>query len=811
MPPLTVSDAAWSVAQAEILASELLETGFNCLVQMPTGSGKTWLAEQAIDAVLSRGARAIYLAPLRALAAELAARWQGRFGGAQVGVFTGDFGRGGKAYPVPFREAQLLIMTPERLDACTRAWRSHWSWLPEVDVLIVDEFHLLGEGRRGACLEGVISRARRLNPFLAVLGFSATLGNRNELAGWLAGVEYCSDRRPVPLFWRIVRYRQASEKPGLLVREVARTIQSGGKSLVFVQSRRRSEDLSRSLEASGLCAHHHHAGLSYEERGGIEAAFRGTSLDCLVATSTLELGMNLPARQVILYDIQTFDGTFYQPLSTNSVWQRVGRAGRRGLDTRGEAVLFAAAWDRQACVYERGEFEPIRSGLSAGHLLAEQIIAEVSSGLATTRVQLDRIFATSLAAHQQRLPEVGAVVEEMCQAGMLRVEEAAENREGVCQAGRLAATHLGRIASRHLLDPSTLLLFQRVLVSEPAPTFLDLLLFAAASEECEPLLPVDFEELSSLAASLEGKPSALLHRSREQVIELLGIRGRRLLSALKMALVGRACTRSPDTAATATAFGCYPFEVERLHRSFERLLLAMTEVGESLGGDSHDDSTAGGWGVVPTASRIRALQRMIATGLDEGAATLTLVAGIGPGHARRLFAAGVLDLEDLALAEPGDVCQLRGVSLARAACWIDEAVTLVRSTSAFRYREHDAPPVRLAPVGWPTDVDVYRLRRALELQLADAGDGHYQVTGGQEPHIVRVEGALLCCDCLDAGKGYQCKHMLAVRLHRADRELQALVQRLGAYGQEADGWLDLCALWLEREPPPQAGRWGVWR
>ena len=62
------------------------------------------------------------------------------------------------------------------------------------------------------------------------------------------------------------------------------------------------------------------------------------------------MGLNLPARQVVLYDLQTFDGTDFVPLSVNTVWQRAGRAGRRGLDTQGEVVLIAPSWDRELIV-----------------------------------------------------------------------------------------------------------------------------------------------------------------------------------------------------------------------------------------------------------------------------------------------------------------------------------------------------------------------------------------------------------------------------------------------------------------------------
>ena len=94
--------------------------------------------------------RALYLTPLRALAEELVSEWVKEFEGFEVGIFTGDYGRGGQAFPTPYREASVLIMTPERLDFCARTWRSHWNWIPEVDLVVVDEVHLLGAGHGGA-------------------------------------------------------------------------------------------------------------------------------------------------------------------------------------------------------------------------------------------------------------------------------------------------------------------------------------------------------------------------------------------------------------------------------------------------------------------------------------------------------------------------------------------------------------------------------------------------------------------------------------------------------------------------------------
>jgi len=783
---------AFTPPQSEIMAAGLLDSGFNCVLQMPTGSGKTWLAEQAIDGVLATKRRAIYLTPLRALADELMTHWQGRFAPHRVGVFTGDYGASGRAYPVPFSQAALLVMTPERLDACTRDWRSHWHWLPDVDLVVVDEFHLLGEAQRGARLEGALLRLRRLNPFARIVALSATLGNRVELAHWLDAVEYASSWRPVPLTWRIVRYKRALDKPQLLATEAQRTVDSGGKSLVFVQSRRRAEELATYLRSLGLRALHHHAGLSHDQRQHVEGAFRGAETDVLVATATLEMGINLPARQVILYDLQRFDGYGFAALATNTVWQRAGRAGRRGLDTEGEAVLMAPSWDRSAERYLAGRFEPILSQLSDPAALAEQIVAEVASGLARTPAQLQTALNRSLAAQQARLPKLTTILKEMEQAGLL-VRKLDENGD----AGRvLAATPLARVAVRHLLAPATVLTLRRALEDTDRLTFFDLLLVVSAVTDCEPMLAVDFEELDALAAEMEREVTDLLHRPVSEVIALLGVSRRRLLAGIKMALAIRWWTRLGDGDAVAQRFDCYPFEVRRLQESMVRLLAAMKEVAVLTMVQPDKDAPIAPRGEIPTGvERIGALLQMVTGGLDEDTVTLTLVPGIGPTLAKRLAEAGIEDIEMLAQAETETLAGVRGLSEKRATTWVEAATSTLSECSALRYREIGRK-VHLAGGEWPDAVEPYRLRRALELTVQSAGAGRFLVSGGLEPHWVTTGASGLQCDCVDASKGNRCKHALATQLQLGEPLLRRLAHRVG---ERTSGTLDLFGLWMEHE------------
>ena len=789
-----LSPAPLNPAQQSVMDHGLLDSGFSCVLQMPTGSGKTWLSKVAIRKSLEQGFRGIYLTPLRALAEELAARWKAEFSDVPVGIFTGDYGRTGSDYPIPYKDARVMIMTPERLDACTRHWRTHWNWIPEVDWVVVDELHLLGDPGRGARLEGALSRFRRLNPFCRVLGLSATLGNRAELADWLQGVEFHSTWRPVPLSWRISRYKKAEEKPDLAATEVATTRDQGGQSIIFVQSRRRSESLARHLSSQGLVAGYHHAGLAHRDRRIVETAFRQGSTQVLVATGTLEMGLNLPVRQVVLYDLQAFDGSGFSPLRTSTVWQRAGRAGRPGLDSEGEAVLLAPAWDREVDRYSKGQFERIDSGLHDPAALAEQILVEVRSGMARSRTQVSRVFAQSLATHQSKTLPLERTLQEMLDAGMLKEVPARENHS--TGELRLAATPLGRIAVRHHLAPQSILQLTRFLERHQSFTFLDVVVACACTSDIEPVLTVDFEDLESLADSLAGETSFVLQSSPQPRREVFPVSGKRLLSALKTASVLSRWTSMGDLDAVAEDESCYPFEIQRLQESMDRLLLATAGIQRLIDEPTRDgDSDEAEIIKRPKSVNLRRIElwrQMILTGLEEEPASLALIEGIGPKWAQKLCAYGIKKLDSLATANSEELGSLSGLSPKRAAEWIAQAQTI----SVDVLPKLTAPRLRITPVEAECPVDPYRLRRALDLQCVNRGKDTWIVSGGLEPHQVQQTKAQWQCDCTDFAKGHLCKHILRVRHSKGDPVLSDAITRM--QGQASSEWLDLFSLWFDR-------------
>jgi ATP-dependent DNA helicase len=779
-------------AQQFIVDAKMLETGFSCILQLPTGTGKTWLSKKAIWQALKKSHRAIYLTPLRALANELHPLWQTEFSPHEVGIFTGDYGQGGQNVPVPFADAKVLIMTPERLDSCTRSWRSHWHWIPEVDLIVIDEVHILGDRHRGARLEGAISRFRRLNPFSRYLCLSATLGNRGQLADWLQGIEFESKWRPVPLSWRIARYRKADQKPAMLAQEIFQTRKAGGRSLVFVQSRRRCEMLSSLLKNQGICADYHHAGLTHKKRRSIEKTFRSSGIDALIATGTLEMGLNMPVRQVILYDTQAYDGSQFVPLSVNTVWQRAGRAGRPGLDSSGEAVLFAAAWDKSAQHYPKGKFEEIESASHYPEALAEQIIAEVGSGLCRSELQLERAMNKSLAVFQRKAMPVNKIIGEMISADMIRSIESDDG--GNKNSNRLTTTPLGRIATRHLLQPLTVMMVRDLFQNLPDFTYFDALFALALTPDCEPVIPVDFEELPILAQQLEGIPSFVFFQLRDVRKWLMNPSGKRVLSALKTAAMFLVWCKDDDEDTVADEFSVYTFELTRLQESFNRLLTAATAISNYVLEDPKNALKDEPPEKPEATQRLELLRHMVISTLPSESASLAFVKGIGTKWARKLRDNGYTDIHALSSATLEPLGAIPGLSLTRAKQWIAGAKAM--ASKPVPSTESTAPLIECElPFTKRETYDPYRLRRAMELTISPKSKGRYIVSGGLEPHRVHLHGDEERCDCADFAKGNICKHIIAVRRHqwqsdyRKNEKQQQLLQDFST--------IDLFDLWFE--------------
>lgn len=163
----------------------------NIVVSTPTASGKTLVGEMAMRHNAPYG-KAVYVVPLRALAAEKRDDFEERHGDLDVAVATGDMDDEGSS----LRGSDIIIVTSEKLDSLLR---HRASWIDSIRCVVVDEIHLLNDKSRGPTLEVVLTMLRRRLNDAQFIGLSATIGNDEELADWLDAGLVEDDWRPVEL------------------------------------------------------------------------------------------------------------------------------------------------------------------------------------------------------------------------------------------------------------------------------------------------------------------------------------------------------------------------------------------------------------------------------------------------------------------------------------------------------------------------------------------------------------------------------------------------------------------------------------
>jgi len=468
--------------------------GQNLVASIPTASGKTLIATLAMLSAIERGGKALYIVPLRALASEKQTDFEAfEQYGIDVGVSTGNYESEGGW----LADKDVIVATSEKVDSLVR---NNAPWLDELTCVVADEVHLVDDGERGPTLEVTLAKLRKLNPTLQTVALSATIGNAAELADWLDAALIDSDWRPIELqkgvhFGDALHLEDGSQSRVAVAGAedqtaaiVADTLEGGGSSLVFVNSRRNAEAAARRLgsttsdfldgdevteleaiaseirnvsdtdtsddlaDAVEQGAAFHHAGLAREHRALVEDAFRERLIKVVSATPTLAAGVNTPARRVVVRDWRRYDGSVggMAPLSVLEVHQMMGRAGRPGLDPYGEAVLLASSHDELDELFERyvwADPEPVRSKLAAEPALRTHVLATVASGFARSRDGLLEFLEATLYAEQTaeraRLEEVmDRVIDYLIVNDFLR-------RDGT----ELEATGLGHTVSRLYLDP----------------------------------------------------------------------------------------------------------------------------------------------------------------------------------------------------------------------------------------------------------------------------------------------------------------------------------------------------------------------
>lgn len=482
--------------QEAAFTNAALLSGSNTLVIAPTSAGKTFVGEVLAVRAAANLRRTLYVVPFKALAEEKYAQFRDLYGPLGIGVavssgdrdeFDDDIKRGRYLITVVVYEklAQLIVQSPGLLSEC--------------GLVVLDEVQLVRDETRGPGIEMLLTRLITASKHLQIVALSATVGALNRFDAWLGAEVVESRDRPIPLDEFAVNVdgttytydrnsrlpqrqsrisiRAGSDAVGALA---ASFVQRDLQVLIFHAHVPATEETARSIAASlprreipadiatalgqledsesrvsleqclmkGVAFHN--AGLSFEERNLVETAFRQGVARVLVSTTTLAMGVNLPADAVIVADTRRYLGPAVgtRLIDIAEYKNCAGRAGRLGHAERGEAYLNLTAEDFSGGMIGRfigGTPEAIESAIPRSRLV-DHVLRVIASRFTDKIDDVHNLFASSFAAatfyartgHQALTDGITAALEELRAVGMIDIDN----------AGGVTATAVGEVVAR---------------------------------------------------------------------------------------------------------------------------------------------------------------------------------------------------------------------------------------------------------------------------------------------------------------------------------------------------------------------------
>lgn len=514
--------------------------GENLLIIAPTSSGKTFVGEMACCKKAIDGSTAILLVPFKAIAEEKFFDFSRKYNeyGIKVVISSGDhreydgdikLGNFGIAMFTYEKLSALFVTNPEILVNC--------------GLIVVDEIQMMMDKTRGGSLELLLTKILQIRQEIQFIGLSAVLERLNDFDKWLNCQVVTSEKRPVELRDGIYlasgnfRYREWNSKIkgsenfppstisdlelildhllGFLVENgeqvlvfrntVASTVDTASRISVKLPSlgpatntlRELSEledtvgkaDLQDTLRKSVAF---HNSDLTVEERLLIEKGFRSGEIKVVCSTSTLSMGVNLPAKTVIIpdttkweFDVRT--GKFSQvPLTTAEYRNMAGRAGRVSYhDEFGRSILIAISQRDQDSYYQKYIDGPTESFISrlGDAPIDLQVLDLVCSGLCKTDEEInDFLFRTysgfrkwtSDLAKQQISRMILESIDKCCQYDLLNKED----------NDTISSTVLGKTCASKGVSIETFDFLRRWLEKQDSLEILDLLFTISLTEEC---------------------------------------------------------------------------------------------------------------------------------------------------------------------------------------------------------------------------------------------------------------------------------------------------------------------------------------
>ncbi|ORY83303.1 P-loop containing nucleoside triphosphate hydrolase protein [Protomyces lactucae-debilis] len=475
-------------------------TDSNLVLSAPTGSGKTAVLELAICRLLhqnlSKSFKLVYVAPTKSLCRERAKDWSSKFSafGLTCAEVTGDTDARNMHQ---VKTADIIITTPEKWDSVTRRWNDSQRLVQMVKLFMVDEVHSLNSSR-GATLEVVMTRMKQMARVgVRMIALSATVPNLEDLARWLGKghdgglalqLKFGENYRPVALERVVYGFEMGRMNKfafdSFLAKQVYGVVAKHGKgkpSIIFCSTRQDCQNTAKavlqayetqpmwsrpSIDAvfadkalmqmvpAGVAFHH--AGLSLADRNMVEKLFRQNVLNVLVSTSTLAVGVNLPAHLVVLKNTLVYSHGAFEEYSDLDVLQMIGRAGRPQFDTTGCAVIMTGNEKKRTYELMISGTEVLESHL---HLaLLEHFNAEICSGtISTVQQSIEWLKETFLYVRMQqnpahyRLQEGHGVEETLKQMSEMNVALLEQKKLVDNIDGKLISTPKGKIMANYYL------------------------------------------------------------------------------------------------------------------------------------------------------------------------------------------------------------------------------------------------------------------------------------------------------------------------------------------------------------------------
>ena len=651
--------------QADSVKSGLLD-GKSILVSAPTASGKTLIAMLAMISYLSKNdGKVVYLSPLRALAAEKFSEFKKLEKVAlgkkiKIGISTGDF----ENIEKNLEKSNVLILTNEKMDSIIR---HGVEWVEEIGLVISDEVHLIGDESRGPTLEMILTQLKLLDTKPQLVGLSATITNSEEIADWLNCKLVKNDWRPVPLSEGVCDGGEVTMSDGKTF-EVERSlrgtpidlgvqsVQQGGQSLVFAETRTRSKSLATKaadaifqilkknelhdlektskkilsenehtelvktlavLVKKGVAFHH--AGLNQKCREIIETEFRKGTIKLLSSTPTLAAGVNLPARRVVISNINRYNAKVgaNRPISILEYKQLCGRAGRPQYDDFGESIIVGNGNTEDLIEYYiNGEPEPIVSKITDDKSLRTHILSVIVTHPGIKKEEILEFFLQTLGGLQSRKATLKFAID-------ISLRFLSSKYLIIKKGERYAATEFGKKTSMLYIDPLTATYFRDAIenVSEERNHTFGFLHLISNCDEFFPKFSLRQKDYESASLMIENNSSELLEPISEYDCS-------RSLLALQSWI-----TESSELS-LSDSLGIESGDMHRMAENANWLTYCLREISKHVERADLLDELAD-------------LRTRIVYGIRKELLDLVKVKGIGRVRARILYKHGIKNLDDL--------------------------------------------------------------------------------------------------------------------------------------------------------------------